>query len=161
MMNRLFLVCPDCYMEQPIREKFGENSFFLTALGTAFDLSEFKLMEEINQFIRREDVKEIYLVNDSQCTFIKSALANEVRFDTKAEKILLDICNSDDLIKDIRDQELKSKKISESNVYRLAYELMESAILGMKISEGEINLKGLIYNRKDKTFQTLRLDLNA
>ena len=90
-ISRLFLICPDCHLEVPINREFGDHSFYLTALGTAFDLSEFEFMEEVNQLVIKEDIKEIILVNDHQCTFVKSALQNEVRYNTKAEKILLKI----------------------------------------------------------------------
>lgn len=151
--SRLFLVCPDCHMEMPIRKQYGDNSFFLTALGTAFDLTDFEFMEEVNQLVIKEDIKEIILVNDHQCTFVKSALQNEVRFNTKAEKILVNIANSSDDIKSIHNQELKSKQISKVNLKRLAFDLIDSAFIGNKISEGDITLTGVIYNKEDKSFQ--------
>ncbi len=152
-MNRLFLICPDCYLEVPLRKIFGENSFFLTALGIAFDLDNFETLEEVNQFIMAENINEIVLVNDHQCTFVKSAIKNEIRFNTKAEKILIEIANSDEDIKSIENETLKCKQISKVNLKRLAYELTESAFIGNKINDGEIVLKGIIFNRADNSIQ--------
>jgi len=156
-MNRLFLICPDCYLEIPLRKIFGENSFFLTALGTAFDLDNFETLEEVNQFIIGENINEIVLVNDHQCTFVKSAIKNEIRFDTKAEEVLVKIANSNEDIKSIQNETLKCKQISKVNLKRLAYELTESAFIGNKINDGEIVLKGIIYNRDDNTIQETNL----
>ena len=156
-MNRLFLICPDCYLEIPLRKIFGDNSFFLTALGTAFDLDNFETLEEVNQFIMVENINEIVLVNDHQCTFVKSAIKNEIRFDTKAEEVLVKIANSNDDIKSIQNVTLKCKQISKVNLKRLAYELTESAFIGSKINDGKIVLKGIIYNRDDNTIQETKL----
>lgn len=151
--SRLFFICPDCHLEVPIRNNFGENSFFLTALGTAFDLTEFELMEELNQLIIKEDINEIVLVNDHQCTFTQSALQNEVRFGTKAEKILVDIAKNSSTVKELHNERLKSKQISKINLNRLANDLMQSAFVGSKITDREIVLKGFIYNKDDQSFQ--------
>lgn len=152
-ISRLFLICPDCHLEIPLTKIFGENSFYLTALGTAFDLTEYKFMEEVNQVVINEDIKEIILVNDHQCTFVKSALQNEVRFNTKAEEILVSIASNSDDVQSIRDETLKSKQISKINIKRLAQDVSNSAFLGTKIHTGEIKLKAIIYNREDGSIQ--------
>jgi len=160
-MNKLFLICPDCYIEQPIRNEFGDNCFFLTALGTVFDLTSFEYLEEINQFIVRENIQQIYLVNDSSCTFIKNAVEGDVKFDTKAEKVLLDIKSSSSEIKNLSTDEQKCSKIAELNLKRLAYELTESAFIGQKIDDNAIELKGVLYDRASKQFSELSFDFKS
>jgi len=49
--QNLFLICPVCYIENAIRDRYGVDSYFLTALGTVFNLYEFEYAEEVNQFI--------------------------------------------------------------------------------------------------------------
>jgi hypothetical protein len=160
-MNKLFLICPDCYIEQPIRNKFGDNCFFLTALGTVFDLTSFEYLKEINQFVVRENIEQIYLVNDTSCTFIKNAVEGEVKFDTKAEKPLLDIKSSSSELMNLSSNEQKCSKIAELNLKRLRYELTESAFLGQKIEDGEIDLKGLLFDRSSKQLKDLSLDFKS
>ena len=160
-MNKLFLICPDCYIEQPIRNEYGNNCFFLTALGTVFDLISFEYLEEINQFIVREKIKQVYLVNDTSCAFIKNAVEGKVKFDTKAEKTLLSMKSSSGDFNAISDENQKCCELAELNLNRLTYELTESAFLGQKIEDGEIQLKGLLFDRVSKQFRELHLDFKS
>ena len=156
-MARLLFICPDCNLEVPLREIYGGNSVCLTALGTAFDLTEFEFMEEVNQIIINENINEIVLVNDHACTFTKSAIMGTNRFDTNAEHILLDIVNNNPDIKNVQNEQLKAKEISKANIRRLASELSESAFIGSKINNGEIVMKAIIYNREDGSIQDTRI----
>ena len=72
-------------METTIKKAFKEDFFFITALGTAFDFTEFESIE---------DIKEIYILNDHQCTFVKSMVQAKVRFETYTEGLLLKMCEN-------------------------------------------------------------------
>jgi hypothetical protein len=112
-MNNLFLVCPDCYIEQALRIQYGTDSFFLTALGTVFDMDTFEYAEEVNQFIASEEVGSIYIVNDVCCTFIQNPLVGDKNFDTKAEKVIKSLIkNNEKEISSLVDDHGKAKKNS-------------------------------------------------
>ena len=42
-----------------LKRLLKKTVFFITALGTAFDFTEFEFMEDLNQLINKEDIKEI------------------------------------------------------------------------------------------------------
>tara|TARA_B110000285_G_scaffold231819_1_gene301393 strand:- start:2561 stop:3049 length:489 start_codon:yes stop_codon:yes gene_type:complete len=157
-MNKLFLICPDCYLENSIAQKYGENCFFLTALGTAFDLEEFEFMEEVNQFVIQENIKEIYIVNDFSCTFINNALKGKTDYLTKADDVLMSIVKANNEIENISEVKESALLLAKLNIKRLAFELTKSAFLGNKIEGQEIKLKGLKYDRINSKFNELNLE---
>lgn len=75
--GKLYLVCPECYIEKAIRNEFGPDVYFLTALGTVFDLLNVNYTDALAHFITREMIAEITIVNDPACTFITNVIAQE------------------------------------------------------------------------------------
>ena len=158
-MNNLFLICPDCYIEKAIREKYGTNSFFLTALGSVFDIDTFEYAEALNQLIESEEVWAIYIVNDFSCSFIQNSLTGEKNYDTNAEKVLKSLINSNEKdISSLIEIKEKAKKVAKLNIYRQAYELVDVAFIGNKIQEGLIHSYGLIYDRVTNEFEKFRIE---
>lgn len=157
--EKLYLICPDCHIEQAIRQKHGSDSYFLTALGSVFDISEFEYAEEVNQFINNETISEIVIVNDVNCTFISNTIVKDKNHETKAEKVLqqLMLNNRSSFIQS--EQADQKKLLARLNIYRQAYELLEVAFIGNKITDGIIDLSGLIYNRENSEFEKLKLEL--
>jgi hypothetical protein len=86
---KLYLICPDCHIENIIRSEFGEDSYFLTALGAVFNMSEFRYAEEVNHYINKLDISEIVIVTDVDCTFKKTVVCQDETFDTRAERVLM------------------------------------------------------------------------
>lgn len=157
MKNRLFLVCPDCFIEQTIRKHYGPDSFFLTALGSVFHINSFEYAEEINSFLSGEDVMDIYVVNDVQCTFIRNTMTIQ-NHQTKAEQKLaqLYLDNLDDF-EDFTSDEDKAKHLALLNIKRQAKDLSETAFLGSKIQDGSLRVKGLLYDRSKEEFKEISL----
>lgn len=157
--EKLYLICPDCHIEQPIRQKFGKNAYFLTALGSVFNISEFEYAEEINQFISAEKISEIIIVNDIQCTFICNTIEKDKNHETRAEIELEKLmANNQSNFNSLELNEQK-KLLAKLNIYRQAYELLDVAFIGNKITDGIIGLSGLIYNRENSTFENIKLEL--
>jgi hypothetical protein len=157
--EKLYLICPDCHIEQTIRQKYGSDSYFLTALGTVFDISEFECAEEVHQFINSETISEIVIVNDVHCTFIHNTISKDENHETNAEKVLqkLLLNNSPSFNKtELYDQK---RLLARLNIYRQAYALLDIAFIENKIAEGIIDLSGLIYNRENSEFEKLELEL--
>lgn len=157
--EKLYLICPDCHIEQSIRQKFGNDSYFLTALGTVFDMSEFEYAEEVNQFVNNEEISEIVIVNDIQCTFISNTVKKDKNHETKAEKVLERLLknNSSDF-NSLGIMEQK-RKLAKLNIYRQVHQLLDVTFIGNKINDGIIDISGLIYNREDATFEKLMIEL--
>lgn len=157
--TKLYLICPDCHIEQSIRQKYGSNSYFLTALGAVFDVSEFEYIEEVNRLIDNETISEIVIVNDIHCTFICNAIEKNKNHGTKAEEVLENlIANNSYRFTKVGLVEQK-KLLARLNIYRQGYDLLNVAFIGNKIADGAVGLSGLIYNRKNSTFEKLKLEL--
>lgn len=157
--EKLYLICPDCHIEQAIRQKFGSDAYFLTALGSVFDISEFEYAEEVNQFINNETISEIIIVNDIQCTFICNTVERDKNHETRAERKLEQLMADNDSKFNSISLEEQKQLLAKLNIYRQAHDLFNVAFIGNKIADGMIRLSGLIYNRDDSTFEKLELEL--
>lgn len=157
--EKLYLICPDCDIEQAIRNKFSNDAYFLTALGSVFDISKFEYAEAVNQFINNEIISEIVIVNDIHCTFIKNTIYKEVNHHTIAEKELEKLQKNNLERLALLDTNKQQECLAKLNIYRQAYELLDVAFIGDKIRDGIINISGLIYNRENWKFERLVLEL--
>jgi len=157
--EKLYLICPDCHIEQAIRQSFGDDAFFLTALGSIFDISEFEYAENVNQFVNNETISEIIIVNDIHCTFIRNTVHKNKNHNTKAEQVLEKLMKNNN--PEFKSLELNQQKklLGKLNIYRQAYDLLDVSFIGNKIRDGIITVSGLIYNREDSTFEKLELVL--
>ncbi len=157
--EKLYLICPDCHIEQSIRQKFGNDSYFLTALGTVFNMSEFEYAEEVNQFINNETISEIIIVNDIQCTFICNTINKDKNHDTRAERELEKLMTNNNSKFDSIGKVEQNKLLAKLNIYRQFYELLDVPFIGNKINDEIIKVSGLIYNCIDSSFEKLELEL--
>ncbi len=157
--QNLFLICPECYIENAIRDKYGVDSYFLTALGTVFNIDEFEYAEEVNQFITNKSIGTIYIVNDSSCTFIKNTIEGITNSNTQAERVLKSIINNNKKQFDGLSDKKQLMKLARLNTFRQAYELLNVAFIGNKIKDNLIILKGLIYDRANSHFSEFDIEI--
>ena len=159
-MKRLFLVCPECTIEQKIRVKYGSDSFFLTALGCVFHIDNFQYAEAVNSFLSGEDVMHIYIVNDINCTFIQNTLSSGTNHKTKAEIALAELyLNNIDSLEKLNSEDEKALQLAKLNIYRQANDLKSTAFLGSKIDSGQIVLKGVLYHKEKNEFTEIGVDI--
>ncbi len=92
----LFIICPFCQMENYLRVKYGNHIYFMTATAAVlnFDADE---ISTIKDFIRKENITDVYLVNDLCCNFIEEAIKNQQVFGLQAEKQLRNIFKEIDI----------------------------------------------------------------
>ena len=154
----LYLICPDCHIEEVIRAKFGRDSYFLTALGTVFNMSAFEYAEEVNKCISNQVITEIVIVNDIQCTFICNIVSKNNNCNTKAELELKKLRKNNSSKFESLDISMEKKTLAKLNIYRQAYQLLEVAFIGNKIRDEIITLSGAMYNREAASFENLELE---
>ena len=157
MGKKLFLVCPDCHIENTLRTEFGDDSYFLTALGSVFDFSNPDSAEAINQFIRREQISEIVIVNDTHCTFINNSVREKDNVDTKAELELRRLQKNNLEKFDCLNEDEKKKVLAKLNIHRQAYELVDIRLMGDETINESVTLTGLVYNRGTSSFDRIAL----
>ena len=149
--NKLFLICPDCYLEDRLRKHFKGNLYFLTALGAIFDISEADYTESISNFLARERIQAIYIVNDCSCTFIQNVVHQNKKITTRVEVVMQELLDENDL-----DALEETEKLVLLNIKRQAQAFRESAFISYKLENQEVELKGILYNRaQDKCIEVL------
>lgn len=160
MKNKLFLICPDCQIDHFIKEKYGNDIFFLTALGAVFNFNEVNYIEAIADFMERESIAEIFIVNDTSCRFIKSILEKEKGYGTYAEHVLLNLL-IDNYSNIMVSSSLMDKKktLMELNIQRQALEILSNELFLPQIVQAKIRLKGLITTKAENKIKEVNVKL--
>lgn len=160
MKNKLFLICPNSHLEAFIKEQYGQRVFFLTALGAVFNFKEIKYVEALEDFLKREAIEEIFLVNDTSCPFIKSIIEQEKGFETKAEEVMLDLL-IDNYATIMGGSSLteKKKKLAKLNIQQQALDILSHEMLLPTITRSQIKLKGLITTKEKGQLEEVKLAL--
>lgn len=149
----LFLICPECHIEQTINQHFQGESYFLTSLGTVFNINEDNYIKSIIEFIEYQDIKNIVIVNDCSCRFINSVVGNEKGFETRAEEILR-VLHLKGIIEILPEKHLhkRAQKLAELNIQHQVRSIKEISFFFNKIKNKEIEIKGMIYEREIDSF---------
>lgn len=114
--NSLFIICPFCQLENYLRTKFGEDVFFMTATAAVLNFN-YDELTVIKDFIKREQISTIYVVNDVSCNFIEEAINNKKEFGLYCEKELrMLVQNSNSIIEVKNSLETKKEMLAENNV---------------------------------------------
>lgn len=157
--GKLYLICPDCHLEYALRDTFSQDAYFLTALGAVFDFSKVDYVEVLNQFINREMISEIIIVNDINCTFIKNVIFRENNYNTRAEHELEKLKKNNAEKFFLLDTNKQKQLLAKLNIYRQAYELSDIDFMYGKINHKIISISGLIHDRDNASFERLNLKL--
>lgn len=150
MPTKLFLVCPFSFMENYIHRKFGNNIFFITSITAEANFRKIDYLETIIDFIRREKIDEIIIVNDTSCRFLNCVIKNENTLGSNAEKNLQDlfIDNYSSIIQYATILE-RVKKLAELNIMHQANEILENELFKQQIITNGIEVKGLITTKSE------------
>ena len=144
MNNKLFLVCPFSCMEIYIRQKFGDNVFFISAMAAVlrFDRDD---ISAIKQFIEREKIQKILIAGDTSCRFINGVLKNEKGFESYGESLIKNIVleNKDTLSKACSELE-KQKIITKSLIVNQLQEICSPDYFLSEILHNGLRIGGII-----------------
>ncbi|MEY4876295.1 MAG: hypothetical protein RL708_1444 [Bacteroidota bacterium] len=146
--NKLFLVCPFSCMENFIRQKYGDDVFFITAMGTVFKLEEREYLETIKQFISRENITEIFVVSDTSCRFIKNVLKNEINSGSHSETVIQNLLRDNyALVMNEKTIEQQQIKLAQLIVNYQAEELKKTNCLQQQILQNKILIRELVTSK--------------
>lgn len=143
--NKLFLVCPASQLESYIQQVHGQRVYFLTALGAVFDFGQVSYAEAVVDFIDRENIREIWVVNDARCRFVQAVLQQDKGSAAYTREALRDLFV--DHYAELTEQELFEDRcisLARLNVVRQVQEIYEHALLAAAISRRNIGLRGLV-----------------
>lgn len=125
--------------------------FFITVLGSVCGILGENDLKDIIQFIKQNKIEKIYIVNNTRCTFIESALGVQDSAKTEADqylsKLLKKSCNSNSV-----------KDINEERVNLCKHSLLDSAhYLTDKLLtlHENMSIDLLIYDMKGQTFTAI------
>ena len=159
MKKKLYLICPDCCIEEKIRLEYGNHTYFLTALGSVFNMANFEYAEEVNDLLNRESISDICIVNDIQCSFLENTFTKKFQSNTRAEQVLNSLYESNEARFESLRPEQQQKILARLNIVRQAKELMKIPIIGNKISNQTIKVSGLLYDRKAQEFEKFNISI--
>ena len=158
MNNKLFLVCPFSCLENFIREKYGKDVFFITAMGTIFQFEGEEYLESIKRFIDRENITAIFVVSDTSCRFINNALKNEIGFGSYSETVIQKLLKENyALVMNEKIIEQQQIKLAELIVNYQASELKKSECFQQEIILKKILIRELVTSKK--TNQIIQLTI--
>ena len=161
MNNKLFLICPDCHLEYFIREKYGDDVFFITALGAVFQFEDVNYTEVIRDFINRENITDIFIVNDTTCRFIKSVLERKKGFGTLSEEVMINLLiDNYSVIMHNKSLIEQQKSLAELNIRQQAKEIMKPEMFQQQIIQNKISIKGLITTKAEHKLIELSFNLS-
>ena len=150
MNDKLFFICPFSQLEHFIREKYGDDVFFITALGAVFQFEDANYVKVIRDFINRENITDIFIVNDTSCRFIKSVLEKEKGFGTFSEEVMLNLLiDNYSVIMHNKSLIEQQKSLAELNVTQQAKEIMKSELFQQQIIQNKISIKGFIITKAE------------
>jgi len=156
--NKLFLICPNDYLERPISQQFGGRHYFLTALGTVFSIDNEEYASRLCSIIEAGNIKEVLVINDYKSTFFKSVILGRGDYYTKAEKTLGALLEKQWLmISQEKGLARKARLLATLNLERQLQQLKDAPFLGGKIARNELKLKGVIYERSQNKFEEVVL----
>jgi len=117
MANQLFIVCTFSFLEAFLQNIYGNDISFLTFSGAVFQFNEIEYSLEVRDFIVREKIKDIYIVNDTSCRFINGIIMRSKVSGFPSENVIEELY-IDSYLKYFKDQPLFKHKyiLAELNV---------------------------------------------
>ncbi|OYZ01367.1 MAG: hypothetical protein B7Y37_06765 [Sphingobacteriia bacterium 28-36-52] len=85
MNNKLFIVCPFSCVENKLKKKYGSNAFFISSPGAIIPYNDQLFIEVLKGELVRNNINEIYFVNDASSRIINSVILNKDLFGLDAE----------------------------------------------------------------------------
>lgn len=158
MTKKLFILCPFSKMEPFIRKHFGELIYCMTFAGTDFYQDTDQKIEDIQHFVKQEEITDIILVNDLDCPFLSGIIHNKDRSGWHFENILQDLFLSQyiNVFKD-KSKLMRQIKLSEMYILYQAQKLTKELAKRKKPGENPLNIKALMTCRSQDLLKELPL----
>lgn len=158
MSNKLFIVCPFSCLEPLLQYKYGNDITFLTCSGAVLPQHEIEYLSEVKQFIIRENINHIYIVNDVSCRFINGVISRNKMYGLNAEKAFEELY-VDHYFTDFKDQNPLNQKynLALRNISKQAKCLVESPILGDILAEYDVHIKGVVTLKDQRIFREIEV----
>jgi carbonic anhydrase len=149
-------------METYLQHKYGTDIFFLTFSGAVFQFQDLEYILEVRDFILREKIQTIYIVNDTSCRFINGIIERNKLAGLPSEKVIEELY-IDNYLSYFKDQPLFKQKyrLAELNVKNQINEMLNSTFPGSYFSEFDLEVKGLITSKEMKFYEEIQINNNT
>ena len=156
--NSLFIICPFCQLENFLRTKFGDDILFMTATAGVLNFNDDEI-SAIKDFIKREQISTIYVVNDIGCNFIEEAINNKKEFGLPCESELRKQWQTiQSKVESQNSLREKNKIVAENNLQQQAKYLASTKILKHEIDALQISIHTLIIDKHESINHLLILN---
>jgi carbonic anhydrase len=157
MTNRkLILVCPDCRLENVIKNKFEGQVYFMTAFGAFLEPNEDSFRETLINIIEEKKIDQIILISDSMCSaFEKYFNMNGTLLDFEGNHLMSTKSKFQSLLKLERDVKEKKKILTELVLVDQAEKLYRSEYLNGMIKSGKLAINAYSFNQANDQFDQL------
>jgi hypothetical protein len=159
MNKKLFIVCPFSGMELFLQKRYGKDIFFMTASAAVIPSEDVVFLEAIREFIKREKINTIYIVNDTSCLFINNIVHKIKLVGLQSEKVIEDVFIDNYLsgFKGLSSYN-QQEKLAELNVTYQAHEAMMFNVFGKEIVENDIIIKGLVTTKREYKLREIEIN---
>jgi carbonic anhydrase len=149
-------------MEAYLQNKYGTDIFFLTFSVAVFQFQDLEYILEVRDFILREKIQTIYIVNDTSCRFINGIIERNKIAELPSEKVIEELY-IDNYFSYFKDQPLSKQKyrLAELNIKNQINGILNSTFFGRYISEYDIEVKGLITSKEMKFSKEIQINNNT
>ncbi|MGB1257957.1 MAG: hypothetical protein ACPG51_18940 [Thiolinea sp.] len=150
-MSKIFISCPECGLEHAIREKFGEASFFVSALGGVITSEQSTLMGSIELLIKDQGAESLSVVVSPTCRFLFGAPESGIN----ESEIYTAFCkkrgvSTSTLSFDDKNEFLRNDLLPKT------LEILANCRIGQnRAMSNEIEIGALLYNAEYKEFDAL------
>jgi hypothetical protein len=159
--NRLFVVCPFSFTESVLREKYGEDLYFLSCSGAVLSYSDPVYLKAVGEFLISKEIKSINFVHDTSCRFINGAIRKAAKFGLHAESLIEEVYQAhfEEVFKGLPLSD-RQYKLAEHLINRQVRDLLNAEYLGGLLLDAGIEVKGLITSRQRVFFEDVQLYRN-
>ena len=154
--GKLFMICPDCDIEQAIRSHFDCRTYFITALGAVFAPLDTGFTGMLNTLLSIEQVDEILIAVDPSCRFLQGITGQGPAYNTRAEGYFQDsLAMRAHLLNGTSDSTEKNIELARLAMTRQMREFTLDPNIGPRLASGEISIKSVLYNRTTDEFSPM------
>jgi hypothetical protein len=142
MSKKLFLLCPLIQGEIYLKERFGNDCFFMTALGSVFDFSTDGYADSLIHLLLQEDISEIFHVHDIESPFLISIVNQEDSHSSPSHKCLNSLYQEN--YHEIVQEQNKIASIALTHMKYQAHLIIQHHRISSILIENKIALQGLL-----------------
>ncbi|EMR01761.1 hypothetical protein [Cesiribacter andamanensis] len=154
----LFLLCPASQLEPFIRQHVGQHTYFLTALASVFDVDNVPYAEALVDFLETNAIRELYVVQDLNCRFLRTVLSGVPGTGTAAERVLQALyCTHFEYVMRTGTFRIQCYRLARLHVLQQAEQLLANGLLQRAIGRNRIALRAMICDKSTRLVETIDL----